>query len=207
MRRVGKTYFTDNADDLTPLLPFFILDEVYQLYLKHILPLECSHEARRWKVIWGKTYTDLNHKFFSAFDDDQRDAVIDRMDGFARFVEDSVKETYEASVAYLATQIPKDKCHVVSVCMICSVLAQNAAIIWQKVYRGQDNKGSQNAHIERLLHATSRFLNSWHKPDRHVTCNDDSEVDASVTRLQSRIVAWLAESRGWQTETDSETMT
>lgn len=204
MRHIGKTYVTNDADDLTPLLPFFILDVEYQLYSKYILPLRCSHDARRWKAIWGQTYTALNRDFFSAFTDEQRDAVIERMDGMTDFVSEDIVKTQDTVVAYLATQIPRDKCGVISVCMMCSALAQSAGIVYEQVYRGEKGRGAKNPRIEKLIHCISRFLNSWHKPDRHITCNDDSEVDAAVTRLQARLVAWLPESRGWQTPSEAD---
>ncbi len=203
MRRIGKTYFTNDADDLTPLLPFFILDEVYQLYSKYVLPLQCKHDARHWKTVWGKTYTKLNQDFFSSFNADQTDAVIDRMDGFEEFIAPLLKQTLDSVSAFLSPLVPQDKCPVISACMVCSVLAQCASIIWYQVYRDGD-KNASNPLIEKLIHVISQFRNSWHKPDRHIVANDDSKVDESVNLLQSRIVAWLHESHDCQTETDSD---
>ena len=196
MRRTGRTYITSDADDLTPLLPFLILDVEYQLYLKYILPLECAHESARWKKEWGRTYTALNNSFFSAFDDDQCEAVIDRMGSLEEYVSDSIEQTRAAASDYLSKFVPHDKINVVSVCMVCSVLAQSAGIIWDSIYRDASGRGIPHRGIDRLIHAISAFLNSWHKPSQYINCNDDPTVDSAVVALQARLVGWLRQSRG-----------
>lgn len=203
MRRVGRTYITNDANDLTPLLPFFILDLAYQLYLSHVLPLQCSHEARRWRSEWSKTYGKLNREFFSSFDDDQTDAVIDRMESLEAFVDEDINAVRKVVADYLAASVPSDKTETIAVCMVCNVLAQSASLIWEKVYRGENGQGVPNRDIERLVHATSAFLNSWHKPDRYVNCNDDEAVDSAIVKLQARIVAWLPVAKAWRCNTDS----
>jgi SH3-like domain-containing protein len=195
MRRTGRTYITKDKEDITPLLPFFILDTVYQLYLKHILPLECSHDAQHWRSVWRDTYGALNREFFKAFDDDQRDAVIDRMESMEEFIAGEAERTRATTEAFLATKIPADKVFIVSVCMVCNVLAQSASLIWQKVYRDAAGRGTVNRSIEKLAHVISKFLNSWHKPACYINCNEDEAVDSAVTALQARVVGWLKTTR------------
>lgn len=195
MRYTGRTYITKDKEDVTPLMPFFILDTVYQLYSKYILPLDCSHDAQHWRNIWRDTYGALNREFFKAFDDDQRDAVIDCMESMEGYIAEEVERTRATAEAFLSTKIPSDKVFIVSVCMVCNVLAQSASLIWQKVYRDANGRGTVNKSIDKLAYVISKFLNSWHKPSCYINCNDDEAVDSAVTALQARVVGWLKTTR------------
>lgn len=205
MRNIKRTFMTNNADDLTPLLPFFILDIAYQLYLKYVLPLDCSHEAQRWKNVWSSSYNKINAKFFSAFDDNQRDAVIERMDSLAEWSEADVSKTLTTLEHFLAGQIPQDKARIISVCMVCNVLAQCACIIWEQVYCADSEAGKKNVLFEKMAYAISRFLNNYHRPASHIRCNDDPDVDSAVVKMQARIVGWLRENYDFVTEVDDKT--
>ena len=122
------------------------------------------------------------------------------MESLETFVADDVEEVRGIVAGYLASLIPTDKTGVVSVCMVCSVLAQSAGFIWEKVYRDAKGRGVPNKDIERLVHAISAFLNSWHKPQTYINCNDDPTIDSKIVNLQSRLVAWLPVAKAWQVD-------
>lgn len=193
MKHERKTYVTNRAGDLTPLLPFFVLDVAYQIYQREVLPLQCTQNAQRWKKEWGRVYGLLNRSFFAAFDDDQRDAIIDRMDDLSEYVSGAVDNVLEKVRAFLRTNTPEEKIPVVASCLVCNVLAQTAAIAWEQIYTDRKGRPMKNPYIERVASASSNFLNSYSRPQGRIRCNDDKEVDDSATKLQARIIGWLKE--------------
>lgn len=191
MRHEGKTYVTTNRNDLTPLLPFFILDSAYLIYQKEVLPLQCSHRAKFWKDEWKRAYGLLNRSFFAAFSDEQRDSIIDRMDDMAEYLEDAIADTLGRVSTFLIGKAPEEKRGVVASCLVCNILAQDAAIVWEQVYTDAKGHPLKNSFIEKITRASSKFLNSYSPPDERIRCNDDEGIDASTIRLQTRIVEWL----------------
>jgi hypothetical protein len=189
-------YASKDYGDLTPLLPFFVLDVAYQIYTHDILPLRCSHQAQRWRTEWGRNYGLMNRRFFASFNDEQKDAVIDRMDDLESFIEESVLSAREVVRDFLLREdaCPEEMVGPVSACLISNILIQSASIIWEQVYTDPHGRPRKNQYIETIARASSRFLNSWLKPDRDIRCNDDKGVDDSAVRMQSRLVAWLKQS-------------
>ena len=126
-------------------------------------------------------------------DDDQRDAIIDRMDDLSEYVSEAVDNVLEKVRAFLRTNTPEEKIPVVASCLVCNVLAQTAAIAWEQVYTDRRGRPMKNPYIERVASASSNFLNSYSRPQGRIRCNDDKEVDDSATKLQARIIGWLKE--------------
>ena len=57
MKRVSGT-------SLEPILPFFMLDAAYNMWLKDVQPIECKHEAKKMKKEWVTKYGLFNRSFF-----------------------------------------------------------------------------------------------------------------------------------------------
>ena len=189
-KSIKRRRYTNDRENLLPVLPFFMLDAVYQIYMRDILPLDCKHETKRWRNIWSKAYNRVNMGFFRAFTVDQQDEVIDRMDSFGDYIYNHVMVA-KFSIMNLIKDYPLEVQSTVSSCLVCSVIAQSAEIIWEEVYLDERGRKTHNHDIEQMVQAIQMFLNSWHRPDRRVDCDKDERVNRAVQVLQNKMVDWL----------------
>lgn len=90
---IARAYYKHNnlklqqgsEGSLEAILPFIIMDAVYQLYCTYIKPMNVKGQLAQIRNHWSKTYSQFNQHFFRSFDEDQIDYVVDKMDAFDEY--------------------------------------------------------------------------------------------------------------------------
>ena len=177
-----------------PILPFFMLDTMYQILKKDIWPVTCRHEAKRERNLWLQSYTAFNRDFFSSLDSEQSDYVIDLMDSFEEYINNDV---LIAKVAVM-NQVGRfglsfEDQAVVSSAMICHILTQTASIVWGAVYKTKHYNLMASQYIESILKHSSRWMNLFFcsKSDAHVNPNEDKQICDAVNILCKKMIKFL----------------
>lgn len=125
---------TRKGDDLAAILPFLILDIFYDYYRKGVALREYRQEKKQLKQRMAAAYNSLNGRFFAAFNDDERDEVIDIMDSLEDYVANDVTIA-ETSVWNVFKNYPETD-YLVSLYM-CNMMAKAAQAVWMVVYHNQ----------------------------------------------------------------------
>lgn len=187
MRRVAGTGYD-------PILPFFMLDAMYQIMSKDIVPVESKQEQKLALKRWQMSYNAFNRDFFSAFDSDQQDKIIDIMDAFEAYINNDIIIAEVAVMDDLAKHnIPLDQQKVVASAMMCHVLTQAAHITWGAVYKNRYNVSKESPHIKAILKYSSMWMNMYFSKvsDAHIDPNDSQQICDAMDALCRKMVKFL----------------
>lgn len=172
-----------------PILPFFMLDVMNTIFREDILPLSKRFEAKKVAREWARNYHEFNSDFFSAFNDEQQDRMIDAMDDFECFIGNEVMVTRVAVMNLLAGHgIELEAQRVLSSVMICNILSQCAQIFWKEIYNGRENNN-----IKGILLHSERWMKLYYQGHsrEYVNPNEDKGISDSVQALCNKIVKYL----------------
>lgn len=173
-----------------PLLPFLMMDCVYQMYNQWVAKLELKFEAKRYRKEWERAYSKMNMMFFRAFDADQTDEVIDMMDDFEEYINNDLVITKIAVMNILEENRTLEEQQVASSCLVGEVLCYSAMVVWNKVYKGTRQMDVYNQ-IDRIRKSIHRFINVWYKPVKHINMTDDPKCEAAINTLCRRMIRYL----------------
>ena len=177
-------------DNTLPLMPFFIMDVVYQIYDKDIKDIECKHQMKRYRTQWVDNYNKFNHEFFRAFNDDQRDYIIDLMDEFAAYIHNTVVMMKSAVVNSFTQETEfEDKKNLASI-LTCNVLCQAAQHLYGDMYRNRYMQKEMNQHIAGVQQATYKFA-CWYPAGKGVDLTASDKVMNMIDVLCKKIVYFL----------------
>lgn len=173
-----------------PLLPFLMMDCVYQMYCEWIVKLDCRFETKRYRNDWRKAYQELNKNFFKAFDIDQADAVIDMMDDFEKYIHNDLVITKVAIIDCLEEDRSLEEQQVASSCLLGEVLCWSAMVVWKRVFE-KAHQMDVHDQIDRMRKSIHRFINAWYKPRTHICISDDPKCEQAITALCNKMIWYL----------------
>ena len=177
---------------MTPILPFFILDAMFQIYSKVVAPMNVSHKEKQMRRRWIEAYNLFNRDFFSAFSQDQQDAIIDRMDDFGTFIHNNI-EIARIQVMNIMGNDDTDTQMTISSIMMCNVLAQAANSVWTNTYVKKDGKPLRNRYIDTIERMSYKFMNAMHGNRYRIDPNQNQSLCDAVQVLCRKMVKWLNE--------------
>lgn len=186
MRRIKGT-----NEDFSPLLPYLMLDAVYQMWCKTIKPIECKFELNKYKNTWNKNYNEFNRQFFNCFNIEQRDAIIDKMDDFEQYIGNDITIA-KVQVMNCINFETLDRQDVLATCMLCSILAQSARIVWGRVYKNAKFHDEKNGYISTIEKSIKNFMDTYYgKGKPNIKCDEDKKVSDAVSVLCKKMIYWL----------------
>lgn len=207
---------TGKIDNTLPLMPFFIMDVVYQIYNKDIKNIECKHQMKRYRTQWVDNYNKFNHEFFRAFNNEQRDYIIDLMDEFAEYIHNTIVMMKSAVVNSFTQETEFEDKRNLAALLTCNVLCQTAQHLYGDMYRtwsslNNYNVGEQhttykyacvdmhgmrymkketNQHITGVQQATYK-LACWYPAGKEVDLTASDKVMDMINVLCKKIVYFL----------------
>lgn len=187
MRRV-------KGDGYDPILPFFMLDAMYQIMSKEIVPLKSRQEQKQALKRWQASYNAFNRDFFSAFSPDQQDEIIDLMDAFESYISNDIIVAEVAVMKQLQEyDISFEDQKVIASCMMCHVLAQASQITWGAIYKNSRNISKESPHIKAILKYSSAWMNMYFAKisDAYVNPNDSEQICTAMDILCRKMVRFL----------------
>lgn len=168
-------------DDATPLLPLIMMDSAYQLFNTYIKPVNSRFEMKKYKNEWLKAYNSFNKDFFSCYNEEQTDYLIDMMDAFAEYIKNHEEIVFVQFTNQFKNE-PLERQKVLSASMIINVYCQCAEIIWEAIFRNAYHKENKNIlACERLIHKWNAQYYGADKPD--VDPNKNEEICRCVDIL------------------------
>lgn len=180
------------GSDVSPLLPFFILDLMYQVLTKEVVPVKVSQETKRALNGWVHSYNLLNRDFFSSFNDDQRDDVIDLMDRFSDRIANDVVITEVSIMKQLSKYgVGFEDQKALAAGMLCNIMAKQASIVWEEVFHLLP--------MNRYIAAIERYSKLWFQSyflkrfSVHINPNEDKTICLAVDILCKKVTRFLKE--------------
>lgn len=179
-------------DDFSPLLPFLMLDLMYQMWSKTIKPINCKFEMKRYKKAWIENYNAFNTQFFRCFTQEQQDAIIEKMDDFEEYVQNNLMIAKVQLMNCLSFET-FERQEVLATCLLCSILAQASHIIWGRVYKDARQRDTENLYIRGIETNINGFMNLYYgKGKPHVKPDESKPVSDAVDALCKKTISWLS---------------
>lgn len=172
-----------------PILPFFMLDAMYQIMSKDLKPIACKHEQKLAMKRWKEAYHAFNSDFFSVFNEDQTDEIIDMMDSFEAYIQNDIIIAEVAVMNELQKyEIVFEDQKILSSCMLCHILAQSALVAWNAVYVKTPNR-----YIKAMIKNAYIYMNQYFKKvsGAHIDPNSSETICNAVNILCRKMVRFL----------------
>lgn len=178
-------------DNTLPLMPFFIMDVVYQIFCKDIKEMECKHQMKRYKNQWADNYNKFNHEFFRAFNEEQKDYIIDLMDEFGEYIHNTVVMLKSAVVNSFTQETSFEDKRNLAAFLTCNVLCQAAQHLYGDMYRNRYMQKEMNSHIAGVQQATYKIA-CCYPAAKGVDLTSSDKVMEMIDVLCKKIVKFLA---------------
>lgn len=173
------------GDSAAPLVPFLLMDLVYSTFRKYIAPMDLKFRAKQLREKWRTAYNQMNHAFFSVFNDEQQEYIIGRMDDMEKTLEHDLLILKIAVMERLNFEaLEKQEIHAVLV--MCNVLTQTAQHIWDTVY-----KGTHLCALAEIEHCTKNLTNEIYKVKERISLQDDMRITKAVDVLINRVITFM----------------
>ena len=198
-KEIVDTYFVAHgfrqtkggAQDFSPILPFLMLDEVYTMYRRTILPIKCAHQMKQSKMLWAESNNAFNKDFFACYTKEQTEAIIERMDDFEQFI---AKDEMIVKVQIMneVNFEPLERQDVIATCLLCSILVQSAQVVWRRIYKNSLQQDTENIALRNIRRGIVGFMNEYYgknKPD--IKVDDNPQVAGAVGVLCRNMIKWL----------------
>lgn len=192
LTHIGMRRVKGNGYDA--ILPFFMLDAMYQIMSKDIVPVPSRQEQKLALKRWQASYNSFNRDFFSAFNQEQQDAVIDIMDAFESYINNDIVVAEVSVMKQLQKyDISFEHQKVIASCMLCHVLAQTAQIAWGAIYKDKHNVSKESPHIKAILKYSSLWMNLYFSKvsDAYVNPNDSEQICTAMDILCKKMIKFL----------------
>ena len=177
-------------NNVLPLMPFFLMDTVYQIYCRDIKNLDYRFEMKRARNRWADSYHKFTMDFFRAFNQDQTDYIVDEMDRFNDYIQNNVVMLKSAAMEHLSGHTDFANRKALGSLLVCNSLAQAAQHLYGEMYRKADYTREVNGHIEEIKKATFDIANRY-PVARKVEISKSDKVMNMVTLLCREIVKFL----------------
>ena len=172
----------------SPILPFFILDAMYSILVKDIAPIPVKGPTKKALTEWTHNYNLFNRSFFRAFTQEQQDEVIDIMDAFIAHIGNDITVTQVAVMNQLSKHgIAFEGQKILASAMLCNILAQQATIVWEEVYK------KSNRYLAAIERHSKLWMQSYfiQRYPGHVKPNEDKTICLAVDILCKKIIQFL----------------
>lgn len=174
-----------------PLMPFFIMDVVYQIYCKDIKDIPCRHKMAQAQKRWAKSYHSFNMDFFLAFNEDQTDYIVDQMDEFETYIHNTLVMFKATAISSFNVDAPFDEKRILASVLACNVLCQAAQRLHMDMYRKTNMKGERNKYIEDIQKASYDFANAFPASSKDIDLTSRDDVMKMIDVLCKKIVQFL----------------
>lgn len=135
----GLKKISGSDNDASPLLPLIMMDSAYQIFSKYIRKVDFKHELKRYRGEWIKNYNAFNKEYFSCYNDELTDAMVDLMDDFEKYIEHDLFITF-VQFENLFISEPLERQEMMAACLLANVMCQSAELVYERVYVGRKNK-------------------------------------------------------------------
>ena len=208
-------YSKVSGESILPVMPFIVMDVVYNMYNKTIRPLEAKHELKRLKSDWEKAYDRFDRMFLAAFTQEEQDEIIDKMDSLEEYISNA-KAIAEIQTMNCFDFLTLEQQKVLACANISNLLTHYSLEIWKAVYKNYDRakskakigerqwvingknyreKENQNKDLATIERASEKFMDVYYAgiggPNRNL--NNCPQMRDACMALVHKMYDWVRE--------------
>ncbi len=192
-----KGYNCKNANEGI-IMPYILADSFYCAYEDYVKPLKLKHDLKMHAKQMIACYREFNKQFFAAFDDEEKDYIVDKMDAYQQGLANNI-EMLRLSVMKNLMEFPSEVRTAVAGLTVCVHLAQSTRILYENIYKLKDYRGEErpmhNKHLAGMVSYSGNLFKSYTRrfcPCSHIiNLNDVEEIKQTSTALCNKILEIL----------------
>lgn len=191
-KRRGYRQVQGNMDNLTAITYFFLLDAAKQVFEKSIRKQPCKGLQKKYKNQMADGFYTFFRNFFSAFNQEQTEYIIDKADEFEEFIQ------HHLDIAEIAIQecdnsrtLAEQKEQ--SQTWLCNLLANDAQDFHGECWKTASGQPLYDPYIDRVLKASKEYSRLRFGEGRTLTQKQFDRVQAAVKVVANKICTWLYE--------------
>ena len=184
-----KGYNCTNMNDENVLLPFFLADSAYLIYDEQIKPLGFKRELKLYAKRFIEAYNTFTKDSFAAFDEEQKDYVVEKMDTLFSLISYDV-EVFRMAIINHMRQYPMEVRQTLGSLSALMHLVQCAWIVYRHTFSGMYNKELQG--MMSIAHSLFQvYANQRANRINVAELNKVAAISASSRVLCNRILKFI----------------
>lgn len=128
-----KGWRCTNMNDENVLMPFFLADSAYLIFSDQIKPLALRQDLKMYAKRFIRAYNSFAKDFFSPFDQEQKDYIIDKMDTLFELISGDI-EAFRSAIIDHTSQFSEDVRHTLASLSALLSLTQCTWIVYRHLY-------------------------------------------------------------------------
>lgn len=138
IQKNGLFFIRGNHDDISVLMPYFIMDVGYQYYCHYVQPLKLTHDIKKARSQWRDAYLSFNRRFTSSYTNDENIEIGELMDEMHDFLANYLMIMQVAAMRLFEREFTFEQQKVLSAAFMTNKLAVVSQRTWRQMYR-KDN--------------------------------------------------------------------
>lgn len=155
LEKKGYKQFQGNKDNLSPLMFFFLMD-ASKTYFPDVKKQKCSGMQKKLRNQMEEGYHLFFKNFFSAFNDEQTDYLMDKVDAFEEYIQHHL-DIAEIAVQECDNSRPIEEQKECSRVWLCNILAADAQDFHGECWRTGRNQPLYDKYIDQVLKASKEY--------------------------------------------------
>ena len=176
--------------DGMPFMPMLLMDAMRMLYDEYISPLPLRHKEKQIRTRWHEAYKHFMVQEFMAFDDDQKEELVNKMFEFEDDINNEV-EIFRTTVMSKFMSYDTDVRLVISAILGCNILAQSAEYLWIAM-RGRKKA---NVYITAVVDWSQKLLNEYgdnriERSAKTIDLNTYKDLNVATNRVCKSVISY-----------------
>ena len=191
-KRRGYKQVQGNMDNLTSIVYFFLLDASKQVFDKGVRKQPCKGLQKKYMNQMKEAYHAFFSNFFSAFNQEQTDYIIDKADEFEEFIQHHL-DIAEIALQECDNSLPIETQRELSQTWLCNLLANDAQDFHGECWKTASGQPLYDPYIDRVLKASKEYSRLRFGEGRTLTQKQFDRVQAAVKVVANKMCTWLYE--------------
>lgn len=192
LKRRGYKQYQGNKDNLSPLMYFFLMDASMQIFDSDVSKQECRGPQKALMTRMKDGYHFFFKDFFSAFNQDQTDYIIDKLDDYETYIKHHL-HIAEIAIQECDNSKPFEFQKEMSRTWLCHLLAADAQDFHGECWLTGQRKPLYNRYIDQVLKANKEYARSRFGEGPLINEKQFKRVQDSVKIIAHKTCEWLVE--------------
>lgn len=203
LKTKGCVQYIGNKDNLSPIVYFFLMDASFQIFQSNIRNKECTGQQKRLMNQMIDGYNLFFKDFFHAFNQDQIDYLIDKLDSFEDYINPHL-EIAEIAMQECdnekSIQVQKDMSSV----WLCNILAADAQDMFGECWKTSHVRPDKNKYIGQVVAASKQYSLIRFGQGQSINQKKFDRLQKSVKVIAHKVMDWILDDYNKELEKTSE---
>ena len=190
LSRRGYKQYKGNKDNVSALMYFFLMDASQQIFAKDVTKQECSGMQAKLMGRMRDGYHLFFKNFFAAFNEEQTDYLLDKVDAFEQHIQHHL-DIAEIAMQECDNDKPNEVQREVSRMWLCNLLAASAQDFHGECWRTGRNHPLFDRYIDQVLKASKEYARLRFGEGPDLTEKQFNRVQLAVRIIAKKTCQWL----------------